>query len=132
MRALVQLAPLAVGLGVFALIVTLLLQRQMAIGVWLLAAFLIGHGLVHVMFVTPPPASPNTPGAEFAFNADRSWLVTSGALSPQVVRALVVLLAAATIVGYLLAGGGVTNIPWTSPWPIRNAASSHTPIAICR
>ena len=116
MRALVQLAPLAVGLAVFAVIVSFLLQRQMAVGVYLLAAFLIGHGFVHVMFVAPPPASPNTPGAEFAFSVGQSWLVTSGAFRPQVVRSLVLLLAGATIVGYLLAGAATAGLVVPQTW----------------
>jgi hypothetical protein len=116
MRALVQLAPLAVGLIVFTVVVTFLLQRQMAVGVWLLAAFLVGHGFIHVMFVAPPPASPNTPGAEFAFNVDRSWLVTTGAFSPQLVRSLVVLLVGATVTGYLLAGAATAGLLVPQAW----------------
>src|SRR5688500_10429650 len=116
MRALLLLAPLGVGLIVFAVVVTFLLQRQMAVGVWLLAAFLVGHGLVHVMFVAPPPATPNTPGAEFAFDVDRSWLVSIGALTPEVVRALVVPLVGATVVGYLLAGAASAGLTVPQPW----------------
>ena len=57
MSTLLKLAPLGVGLVVFAVVVMFLVQRNMAVGTWLIAAFLLGHGLVHVMFVAPPPVA---------------------------------------------------------------------------
>ena len=60
MSTLLKLAPLGVGLVVFAGVVTFLVQRNMDLGAWLIAAFLLGHGLVHMMFAAPPPALRRT------------------------------------------------------------------------
>jgi hypothetical protein len=104
MKAIIQLAPLGVAILVFALIVGYLIQHQNAIGVWLFAAFLVGHGLVHIMFAAPPPSGPGSPGAEFVFDPSRSWLVTARLLDVNIVRVLVVALVALTVAGYALAG----------------------------
>jgi hypothetical protein len=104
MKAIIQLAPLGVAILVFALIVGYLIQHQNAIGVWLFAAFLVGHGLVHVMFAAPPQSGPGSPGADFVFEPSRSWLVTARLVDVNVVRALVIALVAFTVAGYALAG----------------------------
>ncbi len=116
MKALVQLAPLGVGLLVFGAIVTFLLQRNMNVGVWLLASFLVGHGLVHVMFAAPPPQTAATPGAEFAFDPGRSWLVATGVLCTGTVKAVVLVLVAATVVGYAMAGAATAGIIIPAAW----------------
>ncbi len=116
MRAVAQLAPLAIGLVVFGGIVAFTLQRNMSVGIWLLAGFLVAHGLVHVMFAAPPPATAGTPGAEFAFDVQRSWPVTSGLLHPGVVRALVLALVVAVVIGYALAGAATVGIFVSQTW----------------
>jgi hypothetical protein len=104
MKAIIQLAPLGVAILVFALIVGYLIQHQNAIGVWLFAAFLVGHGLVHIMFAAPPPSGPGSPGADFAFDPAGSWLVTARLADVGMVRAIVIAFVALTVVGYALAG----------------------------
>ena len=118
MKALVQLAPLGVGLLVFAGVAGLLIQRQNVIGVWLFAAFLLGHGLVHIMFAAPPPSQAGTSGAEFAFDPSNSWLVTTHVAEVSVVRALVLALVAVTVIGYALAAMATVGlvVP-ASLWP---------------
>jgi hypothetical protein len=116
MNQLIKLAPLAVALVVFGAIVAFTVQRQMTIGTWLLAAFLLGHGLVHVMFAAPPPASANTPGAEFGFDPARSWLVTGHLLDIGVLKAIVVVLVATTIVGYALTALATVGLLVPAGW----------------
>src|SRR4051794_32576360 len=116
MRDVIKLAPLAIGLLAFAAVVTFMLQRDIALGTWLFAAFLLGHGLVHIMFAAPPPAAASTPGAEFAFNPARSWLVTGGILDVGMVKALVVVLVAATIAGYALTALATTALIVPVAW----------------
>jgi hypothetical protein len=110
MSALVKLAPLGVGLVVFAVVVAFVVQKNMAIGPWLIAAFLLGHGLVHIMFATPPPANPADPASEFAFDVNRSWAVTARVVDAQVLRVAVMGLVAITVVGYGLAAFATVGI----------------------
>jgi hypothetical protein len=119
MNTLIKLAPLAVGLVIFAAIVAVLVQKNMAVGTWLIAAFLLGHGLVHVMFaVAPPNASTDPAAAEFAFDANRSWLVTDRLVDARALRLIVLALIAVTIGGYTLAALSTLGfvIP-TTLWP---------------
>lgn len=116
MSQVIKLAPLGIGLVVFAVIVGFMLQRQMALGVWLFAAFLFGHGLVHIMFAAPPPVAAGAPGDEFAFGPDRSWLVTSRLLDVGVVKALVVALVVATVLGYALTALATTGLVIPTGW----------------
>ena len=116
LRDLSKLAPLAVALGVVGIALALMLQRQMALGTWLFAAFLLGHGLVHVMFAAPPPASPDTPGAEFAFDPGRSWLVTSRLLDLGLIKVVVVLLVVAVVAGYSLTALATVGLLVPTSW----------------
>ena len=116
MKAFVQLAPLAIALIVFGAVVAFTLPRNATIGAWLLAAFIVGHGLVHVMFAAPPPATGGTPGAEFAFDVNRSWMVASGVLDVGIVKTLVVALVAVTVVGYAMAGAATAGVVVPTAW----------------
>lgn len=83
-----------------------------------LGAFLLGHAIVHIGFVSPAP--PRTAdGPEWPFEMTRSWLVTVVGLSPDIVRALGTLLVAMTVV--LLASAGPASLGWLVPagaWPL--------------
>jgi hypothetical protein len=120
MNDLIKLAPLAVGLIVLASVIAFTLSRGMALGTWLLAAFILGHGLVHVMFAVPAPAAPAPAGGmEYPFDVNQSWLVTGHIADVTVVRGLVIGLVTVTVLGYGLAalatvGFGVS----VSLWPI--------------
>ena len=116
MKEITQLAPLGIGLVVFGVAVTFMLQRGMAVGVWLLAAFLVAHGLVHIMFAAPPPVTSDSPGANFAFDASRSWLVSTRFVDVGVVRWLVVVLVTATVIGYSLAGAATAGLFVPADW----------------
>jgi hypothetical protein len=125
MKALVTLAPLALGLVIFAVVVGFLVQRQSAVGAWLFAAFLLGHGLVHIMFAAPPPSSASTPGAEFAFDVSRSWVVTGHLADVTVVRAIVIALVVVAVAGYGLAAMATVGLAVpSSAWPVLVVAAT--------
>lgn len=118
MSQLVKLAPLAVGLVVFSVLVAYMVRRDMALGAWLFAGFLMAHGLVHIMFAAPPPADPGTPGADFAFDSNKSWLVTSRLVDVSVVRLVVMALVAVAVAGYALAALATVGLAVpTYLWP---------------
>lgn len=130
MSDLVKLAPLAIGLVLFAIVLASLLQRGMTLGTWLLAAFLLGHGLVHFMFAVPAPAAPASGGGmEYPFDVTRSWLVTSHVADVALLRVLVIGLVAITVVGYGLTalatvGIGVPQAAWPALLIASTAASA--------
>ena len=115
-RDISKLLPLAIVLAIVAVAVTWMLQRDMALGTWVFAAFLFGHGLVHIMFAAPPPAEPGSPAQSFAFDPARSWLVTSGALSVATLKIVVVGLVAAVVVGYTLTALATVGLIVPTAW----------------
>lgn len=120
MNDLLKLAPLAAGLVAIAIVIAFMLSRGMALGTWLLAAFLLGHGLVHVMFAVPAPAAPApVGGTEYPFNVNDSWLVTARFVDVAIVRGVVLGLVAVTVIGYGLAALATVGIGVpTSLWPM--------------
>jgi len=126
MNDLVKLAPLAIGLAIFGLVVAYLLQRGIGLGTWLLAAFLLGHGLVHVMFAVPAPAAPAPAGGmEYPFDIQRSWLVANHLADVSVVRVLVVALVMAAVLGYGLTALSTLGILVPQgAWPLLLIAST--------
>jgi hypothetical protein len=108
-KTVASLLPLAVGLVALGAVIWWLLSRDMSPGRWLLAGLLVGHGLVHLMFVAPAPASaPDAP--EWPFDMTRSWLVTGPGLDVDFVRAVGVALMAAVAVVFVLAGLSTAGI----------------------
>ena len=100
-----QLVPLAIGTAVVAGITWLLLDRDVALGRWLLAALILGHGLAHLAFVvpTPEPARETGAGMPWPFDLGGSWLVGRVGLDAAVVRAAGGALTAVVVVTSLLA-----------------------------
>jgi hypothetical protein len=135
MRTLIGLLPLAVGLAVFGALVWFMVERDMVLGTWLLAAFLVGHGLVHLMFAAPPPAAAaRTAGraaVDYPFDLQRSWLVTIVHLDQRLVRGVGMALVVSIVGGYLLAGlstvGLVVAVTW---WPVLVVASTIGSLAL--
>ena len=134
LRDLTKLAPLALVLAIAAIAITWMLQRDMTLGTWLFAAFLLGHGLVHIMFAAPPPTEPNSPAADFAFDPSRSWLVARHLLDVGVVKAVVLLLVVVVVVGYALTAlatvGLVVPAAWWSGLLIASTVASLALMAI--
>jgi hypothetical protein len=112
MKTLVELLPLAIGLALIGALTWFLLDREIVVGRWLLAALLFSHGWVHVMFVFPQPAASTADAARWPFDMGRSWLI-GGGLDPGMVRALGVALIAVVLVGSLLAA--LATMGWLVP-----------------
>jgi hypothetical protein len=92
-----------------------LLSREMAVGRWLLAALLIGHGVVHVMFAVPAPATTGG-GPDWPFDMARSWAITAAGLDLNVVRAVGVALMAIVVGGFALAGLSTVGVLVPPGW----------------
>lgn len=91
----------------------------------LLAAFLLAHGLVHAMFLSPKPA-PTEGGPTWPFDLDRSWLLSAAGLDSPATRALGTALVALTIAGFALAAIvalGILDSLWVAAVLIGTLAS---------
>ena len=108
-----SLGPLAlVALAVGAVTIWLL-GGNPGLGSWVLAAILLGHGWVHLMFLFPRPAA--TPGSSAAgpdwpFDLRDSWLITRAKVAVGVVTALGRLLVGITFVLSALAALATVGI----------------------
>jgi len=111
-----KLAPLAVALAIVGIALAWLLQHQTTLGTWLLAAFLVGHGLVHIMFVAPVPASSGNPATDYPFGIGRAWLVTSGLIGASTLKAIAVVLVGMVIVGYSLTALATVGLLVPATW----------------
>jgi hypothetical protein len=97
---IVGLLPLAVGLVLFGAAVWFLISREIGLGYWLFAAFLVGHGLVQVMFLVPTlPDGATASGVANPFDIAKSWLVTGAGLDVAVVRQIAVVLITVVVLG---------------------------------
>ena len=118
MKTVASLLPLAVALAGLGAASWWLLSREMTLGRWLFAGFLVGHGLIHLLFVTPAPASASAPDAlAWPFDMSKSWLVTGPGLDVNLVRAAGIVVMAAVVLALVLAGFSTVGIivP-TSAW----------------
>jgi len=105
----------AVALAVLGGATWWLLSREMAMGRWLLAAVLIGHGIVHVVFAVYSPAATEG-GAEWPFDMAKSWAVTGAGLDVSMVRAVGLGLTAVIAVGFALAALSTVGLIVPSGW----------------
>jgi hypothetical protein len=109
-RVVRELGPLAIVVAAFGLAIFYLISVGNSIGNWLLAAFLIGHGWVHMMYVIPQPQAQARAanGTTWPFRLDHSWLSGSRSL-----HGAGLVLVAITVIGYMLAG--LATIPVLVP-----------------
>ena len=114
-KTMAGILPWAAVLVVIGGVVWWLLSREMAAGRWLLAALLIGHGVVHVLFAVPVPAATDG-GAEWPFNMARSWAITGAGLDANMVRIVGVALITVVVVGFSLAALSTVGILVPSGW----------------
>ena len=83
----------------------------------ILAAVMLGHGLVHAMFVLPEPAA-KAGGTEWPFGMAKSWLVTAAGLDVNVVRVVGVAFIGVVVVGFVLAALATVGVVMpSSAWP---------------
>lgn len=115
MKAMGGVLPWAVVLAVLGGATWWLLSHDMAAGPWLLAAVLIGHGVVHVMFAAIAPAATEG-GPEWPFDMAKSWAVTGAGLDLNVVRALGVVLIAIVAGGFTLAALSTVGLIVPAGW----------------
>jgi hypothetical protein len=113
-----RLLPLAIGVAVVGGLTWVLLDRDVALGRWLLAALLLGHGLAHLAFVVPAPEPARTTGAgmPWPFDLRDSWLVGRFGLNPGTVRAAGIALAGVAVVTALLAALATVGILVPPEW----------------
>ena len=79
---------------------------------FLLGAFLVGHALVHLSYLSPAP--PRTAdGPEWPFEMTQSWLVTGAGFDPALVRALGTATVLATVT--LFVAAGLSTVGWLVP-----------------
>jgi hypothetical protein len=133
MKMIRELGPMAIGVALFGVLIAVLLQGGNVAGNWLFAAFLLGHGWVHVMYLVPQPrataAAAN--GSQYPFELDHSRALSALGLAPAAQRLLGTLLVAATIGGYLVAA--LATIPVIVPpsaWAGLVVASSVASLAL--
>ena len=131
LRDLSKLVPLGIVLVIVAVAVGWMLQRDMTLGTWVFAAFLLGHGLVHIMFLAPPPTEPGSAVENFAFDPAKSWIVSSGFLSLTTLKVIVIGLVIAVVGGYALTAlATVGLIVPTAWWPGLLTASTVISLAL--
>lgn len=88
------------------------------------AVFLIGHALVHLMYIVPePPAEQN--GLEWPFRLDNSWALSAFGLSNQAVRTIGAVLATLAVLGFLVTGMGILlDLGWWTGAAVASAVTS--------
>ena len=118
MKAVLGLLPWAIALVIAGVAIWFLLEHDIALGAWLLAAFLAGHGLVHVMFLVPRPgdAAASAGGVDWPFDLARTWPVTSAGVDPGVVRIAAAVLIGVVVVGFVLAGLATVGLLVPAGW----------------
>jgi hypothetical protein len=118
MKTLTGLLPLAIGIAVVGAATWLLLDRDWALGPWLLAGLLFAHGWVHLMFVfpKPEPQAASAGGLAWPFDMSRSWLVTEVGLDVGLVRTVGIVLMLVVFMIFLVAAisglGLVVPVDW--------------------
>lgn len=114
MRTIVGLLPWAIALAVIAGALWWMLSRDMAAGRWLLAAVLVGHAVVHLMFALPAPAA-SAAGPAWPFDMGRSWAVSAG-LDLALTRAIGLALIAVVVAGFAIAALSTVGIVVPADW----------------
>ncbi|HLO34957.1 MAG TPA: hypothetical protein VK194_02705 [Candidatus Deferrimicrobium sp.] len=107
--------PWAVVLAAIGAAIWWLLSREVAAGRWLLAAVLIGHGVVHVLFAVPAPAA--TAGSpDWPFDMARSWVVTGAGVDLNAIRVVGVALIAIVVAGFGLSALSTVGVVVPPGW----------------
>ena len=82
---------------------------------FVLAMFLVAHGLVHLLFLSPqPPATDG--GPPWPFDLDGSWVLRPMGVAPRRARRLAIALIAVTITGYTVAAVVALGLPPEPLW----------------
>jgi hypothetical protein len=126
MRGVVGMLPWVVVLAIAGAAIWLLLERQVVLGTWVLAALILGHGLVHGLYLVPPPDPPaGRPGPRWPFDLGRSWLVAlTGARRGRRVAGLLVGVVVVASILAALATVGILPVAWWSVLLVLAAVAS--------
>lgn len=118
MKTIVGILPWAVVVAAIGGATWWLLSRDIPAGRWLLAALLIGHGAVHVMFAIPASAAETAAGGAPAwpFDMARSWAVTGVGLDIDTIRAVGTVLIAVIVGGFALSALSTVAILVPPDW----------------
>lgn len=136
MKAVLDLAPIGIGVALVAAVTWFLLDRDIGAGKWLLAALLFAHGWVHIMFVFPAPesATATAGGLAYPFDMGRSWLIANVGLDAGAVRSVGIVVMAITFAAFLGAAlatmGWLLPTDWWSGLVLAAAASSSVLLAL--
>ena len=133
MKQMTDLLPLGVGVALVGALTWFLLDRDWALGRWLLAALVLFHGWVHLMFVFPQPETAGG-GPAWPFDMARSWLVTGVGLDVGVVRTIGIVVMLVAFAGLALSALATVNllvpVSWWSGLLISSACASLLLLAI--
>jgi hypothetical protein len=136
MKAILDLLPIGIGVALVGALTWFLLDRDIGAGRWLLAALLLAHGWVHVMFVFPAPAEATATagGIAYPFDMSRSWLITSAGMDAGMVRSMGIAVMGLTLGGFVLTAlatvGWLVPSGWWAPLLVASAASSSVMLAL--
>jgi hypothetical protein len=123
MRGLIGILPWAVVLAIAASAIGLLLDRHAVVGGWVLAAVLVGHGLVHGLYLVPAPERPaGGAGPSWPFDLGRSWIVALAGARRG--RRIAVILIAAIVGASVLAALATVGVLAAASWPGLVAAAA--------
>jgi hypothetical protein len=114
-KSVVGILPWAIVVTAIGGAIWWMLARDIGAGRWVLAALLVGHGLVHVMFSVPTPAA-TAGGPDWPFDMARSWMVTSVGLDFNVVRSVGLAVIAIVVVGFAVAALSTVGFVVPSGW----------------
>jgi hypothetical protein len=126
MRGIIGMLPWVTVVAIAGAAIWLLLGRQAVLGTWVLAAVILGHGLVHALYVVPPPDPPaGRNGPRWPFDLGRSWLVAlAGARRGRRLAALLVGVIVVASIAAALATVGVLPVAWWSAFVVLAAVTS--------
>lgn len=115
-RSLLGILPWAIAVAIAGAAIWLLLDRSPALGAWVLAAVILGHGLVHGLYLVPQPDAPaGRTGPSWPFDLGRSWLVVlAGRRRGRRIAAVVIALVVGASALAALATIGLLD---ASAWP---------------
>lgn len=81
----------------------------------IVATFLLAHGLIHALYLAPPPPE-RTGSAAWPFTLERSWLLARVGLDTGATRTLGTALIAVTIAAFALAAVGALGVLPDALW----------------
>jgi hypothetical protein len=115
MKAAAGLLPLAIAVAIAGVVTWFLLDRDWALGRWLLAALLFAHGWVHLMFVFPKPP-PAADGPRWPFDMSTSWLGAGVGLDVGLVRGLGIAVMVVAFAGFVLSALSTLGLLVPTAW----------------